>query len=71
MGIVDRHADLRAIGLAQHGGKQQRMFLDFAVLENPPLDKAVSKLVDPRNSARLSMVPRVVLSTFETVGTSS
>ena len=31
MGIVDRHADLRAVGLAQDGGEKQRMFLYLAV----------------------------------------
>src|SRR4030095_2671049 len=41
---VDRHAELRAGGLPQHGWKEQRMLFNLAISEIAPLDYAVGEL---------------------------
>src|SRR6185436_4293306 len=67
MGIIDGHANLRAIGLAQNGGKKQRMLFDLTVSETAPLDDAVVELLH-------FILDQVVDSTasgvfdFETIG---
>src|SRR4030095_4685037 len=42
--VVDRHADLRAVGLPQHGWKEQWMLFNLAISEIAPLDYAVGEL---------------------------
>src|ERR671921_735789 len=46
MRVVDRHANLCAIGLAQDRWKEQRMLLDFAVLEKSSLEQAALEFLD-------------------------